>query len=75
MATVDLVNDSGQDLELSWLDFQGKRVDQGPVPAGEREGHGVWGVGHVFLLAKPDGTCLVIFKIVGASPITLRLVP
>jgi len=74
MTEVTLLNNSGQELQLSWLDFQGKRVDQGPVPVGER-GEGRWGVGHVFLLSRPDGTCLVIFKIVGASPVTLRLVP
>ena len=71
---VALQNDSGQDLLLAWLDFEGHRAQPNIVAAGER-GEGSWGVGHTFLLGRPDGTCLVIFKIVGVSPITLRLVP
>jgi hypothetical protein len=74
ITTVELQNDSGQELLLAWLDFQGQRVQQNIVAVGER-GEGMWGVGHAFLLGRPDGTCLVIFKIVGVSPITLRLVP
>jgi hypothetical protein len=74
MTTVTLQNDSGQELLLAWLDFEGHRAEPDIVGIGER-GDGWWGVGHVFLLGRPDGTCLVIFKIVGAGTMTLRLVP
>jgi hypothetical protein len=74
MTTVTLQNDSGQQLLLAWLDFEGHRAEPDVVAVGER-GDGFWGVGHAFLLGRPDGTCLVIFKVVGAGPMTLRLVP
>lgn len=74
ITTVTLENLSGQKLQLVWLDFEGHRAEPDIVAVGER-GDGRWGVGHVFLVGRPDGACLVIFKFVGAGPMTLRLVP
>jgi hypothetical protein len=68
---VDLLNDTGRELAISWLDYEGHR--QGLDPVSSDGGHGRWGAGHVFVLARPDGTCIVIFKVVGTTPIAIHL--
>jgi hypothetical protein len=72
-ATVDfeLYNHTGKSVGLTWLDYDGHR--QGNVPISTSPLSGQMGLGHVFMLVGADGGCLMIFKVVGTTPISIHL--
>ena len=53
-------NRTAGDLELYWLDFNGKRQPYGKVAAGKKESRETF-QSHPWLVAKPDGTVVGIF--------------
>jgi hypothetical protein len=69
---VTLYNETGMEVGVSWLDYDGHRdVNQAIEADGPLTGH--WSAGHPFVLTGPDGACLLIFKVLGTAPISIHL--
>jgi hypothetical protein len=50
-------------LTVYWLDYEGKRIVYGALPAGgETFTQGTY-LTHPWIIANPDGNCLVLFDV------------
>jgi hypothetical protein len=69
---VTLLNETGRSVGVSWLDYDGRRDERQPIEA-DGPLYGEWSSGHLFVLSGPDGACLMVFKVLGTTPITIHL--
>ena len=69
---VTLLNETGRAVGVSWLDYDGRRDERQAIEA-DGPLYGEWSSGHLFVLSGPDGACLMVFKVLGTTPITIRL--
>jgi hypothetical protein len=69
---VTLYNETGAPIGVSWLDYDGHRDEEHAIDAGGPL-FGEWGAGHLFVLTGPGSSCLMVFKVLGTSPISIHL--
>ena len=60
-------NETGEDLELFWVDTEGQRKGYGRLRAGQERTQHTF-VGHVFLLTDRDGSTVAVFEADADTP-------
>jgi hypothetical protein len=69
-----LYNDTETPVAVTWLDYDGHRDEEVVVNAHAEGPLEMYvGAGHLFVLTGSDGSCLMVFKIVGVTPLAIHL--